>query len=150
MLRVRYRLLGVLSEEASLPICLHPSIMSRLKIEAGIDVSQRRLPQDGKFRFRIEGKDIDVRVSTLPTVQGEKVVLRILDKSSLLLGLDNLGLSPEDLRRWKRLITLPEGLILITGPTGCGKTSTLYGILQEINSLGKNIITLEDPVEYTF
>jgi len=150
ILRVRYRMLGLLSEETTLPIHLHPSIVSRIKIEAGIDVSQKRNPQDGKFRFRVEEKEIDVRVSTLPTVQGEKVVLRILDKSSLLLGLENLGLSPEDLERWRRLITQPEGLILITGPTGCGKTSTLYGVLQAINSLEKNIITLEDPVEYTF
>ncbi len=150
ILRVRYRMLGILSEETTLPIRLHPSIVSRIKIEAGIDVSQKRIPQDGKFRFRVEEKEIDVRVSTLPTVQGEKIVLRILDKSSLLLGLENLGLSPEDLKRWKKLITEPEGLILITGPTGCGKTSTLYGVLQAINSLEKNIITLEDPVEYTF
>jgi len=150
ILRVRYRMLGLLSEETTLPIHLHPSIVSRIKIEAGIDVSQKRNPQDGKFRFRVEEKEIDVRVSTLPTVQGEKVVLRILDKSSLLLGLENLGLSPEDLERWRKLITQPEGLILITGPTGCGKTSTLYGVLQAINSLEKNIITLEDPVEYTF
>jgi type IV pilus assembly protein PilB len=148
-LRVRYRINGVMREEASPPKTLQSEIISRIKIASNMDVSEKRLPQDGRLVVPIDGQNIDLRISTLPTIHGEKVVIRILDKRILNLGLEQLGFSPKLLSKWKNLITKKEGLVLITGPTSSGKTTTLYSALQEINSIEKNIITVEDPVEYS-
>jgi type IV pilus assembly protein PilB len=148
-LRVRYRINGVMREEASPPKALQPEIVSRIKIASNMDVSEKRLPQDGRLYMKVDGYEIDLRVSTLPTIHGEKVVIRILDRRILNIGMGQLGFSPEILQKWERLIHKKEGLILITGPTSSGKTTTLYAVLQEINSTEKNIITVEDPVEYS-
>ena len=113
-----------------------------------MDISEKRAPQDGQFTVTFRGHRIDLRVSTLPTVRGEKVVMRILDSRSVLVGLDNTGIGPEELRVWRELIRLPGGILLVTGPTGSGKSTTLYGSLNEINSPELNIVTVEDPVEY--
>ncbi|MDZ7262751.1 MAG: ATPase, T2SS/T4P/T4SS family, partial [candidate division KSB1 bacterium] len=150
MLRIRYRVDGVLREAFTPPKQLHPMIISRIKIMADLDVAERRIPQDGRFHFKAEKKEVDVRVSILPTVEGEKAVLRILDKTSVLFGLEEMGFSEDNLQQWRSLIRKPEGIILITGPTGSGKTTTLYGVLKEINSVEKNIVTVENPVEYKF
>ncbi len=148
-LRIRYRINGVMREEASPPKNLQAEIISRIKVAADMDVSEKRLPQDGRMLVNIDGNDIDLRISTLPTVHGEKIVIRILDRRVLNIGLDRLGFTENILSRWNNLIRLKEGLILITGPTSSGKTTTLYAVLQEINSIEKNIITVEDPVEYS-
>jgi type IV pilus assembly protein PilB len=148
-LRIRYRINGILKEQDAPPRSLHASIVSRLKVMSQMDVSEKRLPQDGRFVITIGNRDIDVRASTLPTVNGEKVVLRVLDRRNLLLGLANLGFAPQTQIDFRELIRKPEGLILITGPTGSGKTTTLYAALNEVKSIEKNIVTLEDPVEYT-
>ncbi len=148
-LRVRYRVNGVMREEAAPPKKLQPEIISRIKIAADLDVSEKRLPQDGRMAVKVEDRSIDLRVSTLPTIHGEKVVIRILDKKHLKAGLPELGMPDFMARHWHGLITKPEGLILISGPTSSGKTSTLYASLQEINSIEKNIVTVEDPVEYS-
>jgi type IV pilus assembly protein PilB len=148
-LRVRYRINGVLKEQDAPPRSLHASIVSRIKVMSQMDVSEKRLPQDGRFVVTVGNRDIDVRASTLPTVNGEKVVLRVLDRRNLVLGLSNLGFAQQTQTDFQELIRKPEGLILITGPTGSGKTTTLYAALNEIRSIEKNIVTLEDPVEYT-
>ncbi|MCP4567765.1 MAG: Flp pilus assembly complex ATPase component [FCB group bacterium] len=148
-LRIRYRVNGVMREEASPPKKLQPEIISRVKIAANLDVSEKRLPQDGRMAIRIGDRDVDLRVSTLPTIHGEKIVVRILDKRKMMIGLPELGLRPGVLERWRNYICKPEGLILISGPTSSGKTSTLYASLQEINNIEKNMITVEDPVEYS-
>lgn len=147
-LRVRFRIHGVMREVATPPRNLGPAIVSRIKIMSNMDVSEKRLPQDGRFAYKIGQNEVDFRVSTLPTIFGEKVVLRILDKTNLAVNLDKIGLSKELLSRLRQATKKPEGLVLVTGPTGSGKTSTLYGILRELNSVEKNIITVEDPVEY--
>jgi len=148
-LRVRYRINGIMKNEASPPKNLQSEIISRIKVAANMDVSEKRLPQDGRLMMRVDGFDIDLRISTLPTINGEKIVIRILDKRVLNIGLGELGFSDSILKRWENLIHIKEGLILITGPTSSGKTTTLYSVLQEINSSEKNIITVEDPVEYS-
>lgn len=148
-LRIRYRINGVLKEQDAPPRSLHTSIVSRIKVMAQMDVSEKRVPQDGRFVTKVGNRDIDIRASTLPTVNGEKVVLRVLDRRNLVQGLDNLGFDNRTLVDFRELIRKPEGLILITGPTGSGKTTTLYAALNEVKSIEKNIITLEDPVEYT-
>lgn len=148
-LRIRYRVDGYLYEKTRLPRRLHPTIVTRIKIMASLDIAEKRLPQDGKIKFFTDTKDVDLRISTLPTVYGEKVVIRILDKGSLLLNINELGFSEENLQSLISIIKAPHGMILVTGPTGSGKTTTLYSILNEINSIEKNIITLEDPVEYS-
>ncbi|MBN2226600.1 MAG: Flp pilus assembly complex ATPase component TadA [candidate division Zixibacteria bacterium] len=148
-LRVRYRINGVMREEASPPKNLQAEIVSRIKVAANMDVSEKRLPQDGRMLVTVDGHDIDLRISTLPTIHGEKVVIRILDRRVLNVGLERLGFDETLLEKWRELIRLKEGLILITGPTSSGKTTTLYSVLQEINSIAKNIITVEDPVEYS-
>jgi type IV pilus assembly protein PilB len=148
-LRIRYRVNGVLKEETAPPKKLHSGIISRLKVMAQMDVSEKRLPQDGRFSVKVGNIDIDVRASTLPTINGEKAVLRILDKRNLLLGMENLGFDNLTKDRFQTVIRKPEGLILITGPTGSGKTTTLYATLEEIKNIEKNIITIEDPVEYS-
>ncbi|MEE8449203.1 MAG: type II secretion system ATPase GspE [Thermodesulfobacteriota bacterium] len=147
-LRVRYRIDGVLYDAESPPKGLQPAIISRIKIMAKLNVAERRLPQDGRIRTRIPGRDFDIRVSTIPTLYGESVVLRLLDKEMMLLGLDQLGFSPLVLHGFKNVVSRPYGMILVTGPTGSGKTTTLYAALNTLNSTEKKIITIEDPVEY--
>jgi len=148
-LRIRYRVNGIMKKEASPPKHLQSEIISRIKVAADMDVSEKRLPQDGRIVMQIDGYDIDLRISTLPTINGEKIVIRILDRRVLNIGLEQLGFSDTIMGRWNNLIHIKEGLILITGPTSSGKTTTLYSSLQEINSSEKNIITVEDPVEYS-
>ena len=145
---VRYRIDGILYEVLRPPHKAQASITSRLKIMAGLNIAEKRLPQDGRFRVRIAGKDVDVRVSTLPTAFGERVVLRLLDKASNVLGLEEIGMDPEMLRQVGAMIHKSHGIFLVTGPTGSGKTTTLYAALSRLNSREKNIITVEDPIEY--
>ncbi len=147
-LQVRYRIDGILHEALSPPKHLQAAIISRLKILAQLDIAESRVPQDGRFQVTVQGREIDIRVSTLPTVYGENVVLRLLDKSSLMLNLEELGFEPEPLRLFKEMLASSYGVILVSGPTGSGKTTTLYSALQTINTPDKNIITIEDPVEY--
>ncbi|MBA5865501.1 MAG: type II secretion system protein GspE [Nitrospira sp. CR1.3] len=145
---VRYRIDGVLYPVLTPPKHLQSSIIARLKIMAGLNIAEKRLPQDGRFAIRTAGKDIDLRVSVLPTSHGERVVLRLLEKENRLLNLSEMGFSPDRLRTIQQLIQLTHGILLVTGPTGSGKTTTLYAALSEINAPDKNIITVEDPVEY--
>lgn len=146
--KVRYRLDGVLYNVLSVPQKLKAGLLSRFKLMANLNIAEKRLPQDGRIRIRAAGRDVDIRVSTIPVRHGERVVLRILEQGTLLLPLSDIGFAPEDLADVNRLITLTSGIILVTGPTGAGKTTTLYAILNTINSPDKNIITIEDPVEY--
>ena len=147
--RVRFRIDGVLHEVQNPPKKLQSAIISRLKIMTGsMSIAEKRLPQDGRIQMRVGTKQIDLRVSTLPTNHGESVVMRILDKSGLTLGLSQLGFLSDDQETFERLITLPDGILLVTGPTGSGKTTTLYGCLHHINRPDRKIITVEDPVEY--
>ncbi|HAW50267.1 TPA: type II secretion system protein GspE [bacterium] len=147
-LRVRYRIDGVLHEMFSPPKTLHRAVISRFKIISGLNIAERRLPQDGRCSIRLKEKEADMRVSVVPTSYGEKVVARILDPSSLCLDLTKLGFSKKLLSLYEEKIKEPHGIILITGPTGCGKTTTLYSTLRTINTPDKNILTVEDPVEY--
>ena len=147
-MRVRYRTDGILHSGPSIPKSLQAPTTTRLKIMADLNISESRLPQDGKITFYMGKKRVDLRVSTFPTVLGENVVLRILDKTKLILGLEKLGFTPENLVIFKKLLNRTHGIILVTGPTGSGKTTTLYSALSHINSMEKNIVTLEDPVEY--
>ena len=147
-LRVRFRMDGILFDQAAPPLQMHAAIISRLKIMANLDISERRLPQDGRIRARIHNQSVDLRVSTLPTVHGEKCVIRILDNRSICVGLGNLGFSEHTLEHWKREILQPHGIILVTGPTGSGKSTTLYSSLQIMDRDKLNISTVEDPVEY--
>ncbi len=147
-LRVRFRIDGFLYEILTLPKALHPALTSRIKILAEMDIAETRLPQDGNFNVRMENRSFEIRVSTFPTIYGENVVLRLLDQTSPLLTLEELGFSDEMLQQYKQLLRKSNGMILVTGPTGSGKTTTLYASLNMINSLDKNIITIEDPVEY--
>jgi type IV pilus assembly protein PilB len=148
-LHIRYRVDGVMREEAAPPKSMQSEFISRIKIAANLDVSEKRLPQDGHFAMSIDGNNVDLRVSTLPTIHGEKIVVRILDRRNLLLTFQQLGFSEKIEQTWENIIHKPEGLILISGPTSSGKTSTLYATLQTINSIEKNIVTVEDPVEYS-
>ena len=146
--RVRYRIDGVLLEVENPPKRLQLSIISRLKIMANISIAEKRIPQDGRIQISVGGKQLDLRVSSLPTAHGESIVMRILDKEGLTLGLPELGFFRDDAATFERLITLPDGILLVTGPTGSGKTTTLYGCLHFINKPDRKIITVEDPVEY--
>ena len=146
--RLRNRIDGVLYATPSPPKNLQNAIISRLKIMSNLDIAERRVPQDGRFKIKALGKEVDVRVSILPTVHGEKVVMRILDKSALAPSLDALGLDQLSLDNFSYALAQPYGMILVTGPTGSGKTTTLYSCLQEMNEVGTNIITTENPVEY--
>jgi len=130
------------------PKSLHGPVVSRIKILANLDIAERRLPQDGRIRATVLGRPIDLRVSTVPTPKGEKVVMRLLDDRNIRIGLDELGFHPEALESWKNEIASPHGIILVTGPTGCGKTTTLYSSLQQMDRKRLNISTVEDPVEY--
>jgi len=147
--RVRTRIDGVLHEiEPSPPKNLESAIISRIKVMCNMNIAEKRLPQDGRIRIKVGNKNVDLRVSSFPTIYGENIVIRILDKSNMMLDMEQLGLSEKSLNTLKEIINLPNGVILVTGPTGSGKTTTLYAFLTAINSPDKNIITMEDPVEY--
>ena len=147
-LRVRYRVDGVLKELQRSPKKIHPALVSRLKVISNLKIAERRLPQDGRFKAKIQNRQIDFRISVLPSHNGEKVALRILDKSQATLDIEKLGFEKEPLESIKKAATRPHGMILTCGPTGCGKTTTLYSVLNYVDSPTKNIITAEDPVEY--
>ncbi len=147
-LTVRFRIDGVLQEVANPPKRFHSSIITRIKIMAGLNIAEKRLPQDGRIRIKMAGKDIDIRVATAPAVHGERITMRLLDKSAVLLNLRDIGMAEDHLDVMLDIIFNPHGIILVTGPTGSGKTTTLYSCLSEINSPDKNILTIEDPVEY--
>lgn len=147
-LRVRFRIDGMLHEVVQPPLAVKDGLISRLKVLANLDIAERRVPQDGRVRINVLGREVDMRVSTLPTPFGESVVIRLLDRHNLLLDLDLIGFSPSTLLPYKALISQPHGMVLVTGPTGSGKTTTLYASLNEINSMEKSIVTIEDPVEY--
>ena len=150
VLRVRYRIDGVL-HEANIPPEVRqfqPAIVSRLKILSRLDIAEKRLPQDGRIKLKVSGREIDVRVSVIPMLHGEAVVLRLLDRSATLLGLEHLGMSGQDRRLFEEVLALPHGIVLVTGPTGSGKTTTLYAALSRINDVERKIVTIEDPIEY--
>ena len=147
-MRLRYRVDGVLLDATPPPKVMQLALASRFKIMSNLDIAERRLPQDGRMRVKVSGKDFDLRVSIMPTVHGEKIVLRVLDKTNLSASIDKLGLDGDTLKNFKNAIDAPHGLILVTGPTGSGKTTTLYSALNELNSPVFNIITVEDPVEF--
>ncbi|MDD5496074.1 MAG: type II secretion system ATPase GspE [Candidatus Omnitrophica bacterium] len=148
LVRIRFRIDGILHETSTLPKNLQSVIASRIKILSKMDIAEMRKPQDGRIPLKMENKSFDIRVSSFPTIYGENIVLRILDKTSVILGLPDLGFSSSDLKEFDKIIRYPYGIILVTGPTGSGKTTTLYSALSTINSMEKNIITVEDPVEY--
>jgi type IV pilus assembly protein PilB len=146
---IRMRVDGILTEMVPPPRKMQPAVLARIKILSRMDIAERRLPQDGRFKIRRgDGEDIDVRVSSLPTIYGEKIVMRILDKTAVNHDLNSLGLEPEMLERFKRTLQLPHGIIIVTGPTGSGKSTTLYSALNALKDPRKNITTVEDPVEY--
>lgn len=146
--RIRFRIDGVLHEVRRNPKQIHPAVVARIKVMADMNIAEKRLPQDGRTSVEIRGKPVDIRVASLPTIHGEKVVMRILDKSMSLLSLEELGFSEEGLAKYSKSFNKPYGTILVTGPTGSGKTTTLYATLNVLNTIKKNIITVEDPVEY--
>ena len=146
--RVRFRIDGILYEVMSPPMSMKNAIISRLKIMADLDISERRLPQDGRMKVKFKAREVDFRVSTLPTLFGEKVVMRLLDKSNLMLDMSKLGFAPQALAAFEEAIRAPYGMILVTGPTGSGKTTTLYSALDRLNQLETNLMTAEDPVEF--
>ncbi|MCS7065249.1 MAG: ATPase, T2SS/T4P/T4SS family [Fimbriimonadales bacterium] len=146
--RIRYRIDGVLHEVLTLPKYIQAPLISRYKIMAEMNIAEKRLPQDGRIPVRYQNKDYDLRVSSIPTPLGEKIVMRILDKTSVLIGLNKLGFTPETQARLEELVIQPQGMVLSTGPTGSGKTTTQYSILHKLNSVEKNILTIEDPIEY--
>ena len=148
VMRVRYRIDGRLTEKLRPPYLMHPAVTSRIKIMAGLDIAERRLPQDGGIHVMMEKRPIDLRVSTMPGKHGEKVVVRIIDNDKASVNLEKLGFGYETLKQWRKLISLPNGIVLVTGPTGSGKSTTLYAVLQELNADDVNICTVEDPVEY--
>src|SRR5438045_2582073 len=147
-LRIRYRVDGRLMEKLRPPYQMAAAVASRIKIMAGLDISERRLPQDGGIHVRMDKRPIDLRVSTMPGKHGEKVVIRVIDNDKASVNLEKLGFGYETLKQWRKLISLPNGIVLVTGPTGSGKSTTLYGCLQELNHDDVNICTVEDPVEY--
>ncbi len=147
-LRVRFRIDGVLMESANLKMKMHPAVISRLKVLGDLDIAEKRLPQDGRFVIKVASRDIDVRLSTLPTIFGEKVVMRLLDKGKMILDIERLTPVPETLDALKEVVKRPHGMILLTGPTGSGKTTTAYTLLSMLNTMDKNLVTVEDPVEY--
>jgi type IV pilus assembly protein PilB len=147
-LKLRYRVDGELMLAESPPKALQLAITSRIKILAGLNIAERRVPQDGRFRIKVMGKEVDLRISILPTAHGEKIVIRILDKSSLTASIDLMGMDEATLGKFRKAIDAPHGMILVTGPTGSGKTTTLYSVLHELNSPQYNIVTVEDPIEY--
>jgi general secretion pathway protein E len=148
--RVRYRIDGTLHDMMSLPLSVHRALISRIKILSGLNIADHFRPQDGQFSADAKGREIDVRVATAPTVQGEMAVLRLLDKSMATLGLSELGLRPQSLAKVESLLRIPYGMLLVSGPTGAGKTTTLYASINSLDTLGRNVITIEDPAEYRF
>ncbi len=148
VLRIRQRIDGILHENILSEVRIAQALVLRLKLVAGLDISEKRLPQDGRFNMKVRGRDVDVRMSTMPVQYGESVVMRLLDQSSGILSLTETGMPPEILTRFRRQLKRPHGMILVTGPTGSGKTTTLYGALSELNQASQKIITVEDPVEY--
>ena len=146
--RVRYRIDGVLYEAIAPSVEMHPAIVSRLKVMANLDIAERRMPQDGRIQVQTQGRQVDLRFSSLPGLHGEKVVLRVLDKNQAILDIDKLGMKPNNVSKFRELLTRSYGLVLVTGPTGSGKTTSLYAALNHLNSIEKNIVTIEDPVEY--
>jgi type IV pilus assembly protein PilB len=147
-LRIRYRVDGVMHETMTMPKYIQPPLISRYKIMAEMNIAERRIPQDGRIPIKYENKDFDLRVSCLPSIFGEKIVCRILDKQSVLIGLNKLGFTPELQSQLEELVQQPNGMVLSTGPTGSGKTTTQYSVLNKLNSIEKNILTIEDPCEY--
>ncbi len=147
-LKIRLRVDGALREEEPLPASLRAAFVSRIKVMAGLNIAERRLPQDGRLRLAVRGHEIDLRVATAPTIHGEAVVLRILDRSNLPLDFDSLGFDGETLARYLQVLRQPHGIVLVTGPTGSGKTTTLYASLAAINTVERKILTVEDPIEY--
>ena len=150
ILRIRYRIDGNLVEAQTLPLQLHSSLVSRLKIMAGMNIVERRRPQDGQFSTTVDGREVDVRVATVSTVFGEKLVMRLLDKRRSTIGLSELGMPKDTHEMYSQMVRSPFGMVICAGPTGAGKTTTLYASLMEINDIGKNVTTIEDPVEYVF
>lgn len=148
MLKVRYRIDGVIHEQESPSPQLIPAIISRIKLMARLNIAERRLPQDGRIQMRAQGKEIDMRVSTVPTMYGESIVMRLLDKQSVKLNLESLGFEPNNFQKIQEQLKLPHGVFLVTGPTGSGKTTTLYSALTQLNTPERKILTVEDPVEY--
>ncbi len=146
--RVRFRVDGVLHEQSSLPQHMAAAVASRIKIMANLDIAERRIPQDGRLQLSVAGRSVDMRVSTYPTIFGEKIVVRVLDKERMAIGLEQVGLEPDTLSAFEEVIVRPTGIVLITGPTGSGKTTTLYGVLRRIATIEKNVMTIEDPIEY--
>lgn len=146
--RVRVRLDGLLKELCRVPIVRHNGIVSRIKLLSEMDIAEKRLPQDGRLSAKFQERDIDMRIASLPTMEGEKLAIRILDKNTSLMSLESLDFSEKNLQEYKKLIRAANGLVLVTGPTGSGKTTTLYATLNEINSEDRNVVTIEDPVEY--
>jgi len=149
-LRVRYRIDGILNEVMSLPLSVHAPLLSRLKIMAGLNIAERRRPQDGQITFDMGDREVDIRVATSNTIYGEMTVLRILDKSFAFLPLEQIGFLPDVLEKYMKMMKTPFGMILISGPTGSGKTTTQYASVNQLDSIGRKIITIEDPVEYHF
>ena len=149
-LQVRYRVDGVLQESDLLPVKQGAAVVSRIKLLAHIDIAERRLPQDGRIRTRVKGRELDLRISTVPTVHGESVVMRVLDRASVRLSLEEMAMDDATLRAFRALLARPHGIFLVTGPTGAGKTTTLYAGLSELDASAQKIITVEDPVEYQF
>ncbi|HWQ30131.1 MAG TPA: ATPase, T2SS/T4P/T4SS family [Negativicutes bacterium] len=147
-LRIRFRQDGELREVMGIEKISHSAIVTRIKIMGGMNIAEKRVPQDGRVEMTVDGKAVDMRISVMPTVYGEKIVMRLLDRSSVLMSKHELGFSPENLRAFDSIIQNPHGIILVSGPTGSGKTTTLYAVLKELNKANRNIITIEDPVEY--
>lgn len=147
--RVRYRLDGKLKEQYSIPLKEYPQLVNQIKIKAGLDITQTRLAQDGRITFKKDMDEFDIRVSSMPTLHGEKIVLRLLNKNTQNVQLDDLGFTIEELNIYREAIKKPQGIVLISGPTGSGKTTTLYGTLKELNKETTNVLTIEDPIEYT-
>lgn len=145
---IRYRLDGILQQKHTPPREYQLQIITRLKVMAKMDIAEHRLPQDGRIKLHHGGREIDFRVSSLPIVHGERIVIRILDKGNVVLGLDRIGMNESHLKQMRKLISIPEGIVLVSGPTGSGKTTTLYSVISELNDMERNIITVEDPVEY--
>ncbi len=145
---VRMRIDGMLRDILTVPRELQAAVISRVKVMSGLDITERRVPQDGRFNVKVRNKDIDLRISTLPTVYGEKIVARLLDKSGMRLSRDNIGLTGEDMQKYERLIRIKNGVILVVGPTGSGKSTTMYTMIGDMNTREVNLVTLEDPVEY--
>ena len=146
--RIRFRIDGLLYEFTAPRVELHPALVSRLKVMANLDIAERRMPQDGRIQVHTQGRSVDLRFSSLPGLYGEKVVLRVLDKNQAILDVNKLGMTDANLGAFKELLDSSHGLILVTGPTGSGKTTSLYAALNYLNSIEKNTVTIEDPVEY--